>query len=178
MIEMALGVTVDDLIVRYCSVGDRIPVHHAVTVINEAFLVEIYESGDDGGAELGIHCELGAVPVAGRAEFAQLLEDNAAVLLFPRPGVLEELLAGEVFLADSLRGKACDHLALRSYGGVVGTWHPAGVLAVHAGFADEYVVKGIVEHVTHVKDTCHIGRRNYDCIGGPGIGLRVKTPVL
>ena len=44
---------------------------------------------------------------------------------------------------------------------MVRSGHPAGVLAVHAGLADENIVKGIVKHVAHVKYSRHIWRRNH-----------------
>ena len=61
---------------------------------------------------------------------------------------------------------------------MVGAGHPAGVFAVHAGLSDQHVVKGIVEHMPHVKDAGNIGRRDYDSIRFTGIRLRMEAAVF
>ena len=43
---------------------------------------------------------------------------------------------------------------------MVGTRHPASVLALHAGAAYKDILNGLVEHVSHVEYTRHIGWRN------------------
>ena len=159
MVEMALGVLVDYLIVRNGGEGHGIPVNHAYALVNPAFLVEIDESVDDGFRELRLHSEACAVPVAGTAKLSELLQDNAAVLFLPLPGMTQELFPADVFLGDALGLELGNHLAFSSYGSVVRARNPAGVLAVHAGLADEDIVKGIVQYMPHVQDSCHIGRR-------------------
>ena len=83
-------------------------------------------------------------------ELAQLLENDATVLLFPLPCVFEELLACEVALLDTLLGKLLHHLGLGCDRGVVGTGYPAGILAQHACAAHQNVLYSVVEHVSHV----------------------------
>ena len=93
------------------------------------------------------------------------------MLVSPIPGVLEELLTGEVVLLDALASEFLHHLGLRSDGGVVGAWHPEGVLSLHTGTTDEDVLNGVIQHVSHVEHTRHIGRRNNDRIGLASVGL-------
>ena len=65
---------------------------------------------------------------------------------------------------------------------MLGARHPEGVLPLHAGPSNEDVLNRIVEHVTHVEHTRHIGRRDDDCIGLAPVGLTreelVVKPVL
>ena len=73
-----------------------------------------------------------------------------------------KLWLGDVFLVIAHTLELGHHLALRCYGCVVCTGHPAGVLAVHTSLADEHVVQGVVEYVAHMKDSGHVWRRNYN----------------
>ena len=178
MIEMALGVFMDDFVVAHGCEGFRVPVDHPYAFVNPTFLVEIDEGIDDGFAEGGFHRKACAVPVAGGAELTELLEDDATVLFLPGPGVLKELFAGEVFLADSLVTELGHDFVLGGNRGVVGSGHPAGVLAVHPGLADEYVVKCIVQDVPHMEDAGYVGRGYHDGIGFPCIGLGMEEFIL
>ena len=82
------------------------------------------------------------------------------MLVRPSPGMLQELLAGEVALLDALLGEALDDLGLGGDAGVVGSRHPAGVLSLHSGAAYKDILNGFVEHVSHVEHTRHVGRRD------------------
>ena len=53
----------------------------------------------------------------------------------PFPGMLQELLARQVGLLDALSGQFVHHLGFGGNRSMVGTRHPAGVLAFHAGAA-------------------------------------------
>ena len=161
---MALGVLVDDFVVTHGREGLGVPVHHPDALVDPALAVEIHEGIDNSLGQRRFHRETGAVPVAGATQLAELLQDDSAVLLLPRPGVLEEFLAADVLLGDAHGLEFRDHLGFGGDGGMVRSRHPAGILAVHAGVADQDVVQGIVEDVTHVQDTRHIGRRDHDGI--------------
>ena len=64
MIEMTLGLLMYNFLVADSRMSFRIPVDHAYSPVNQAFLIEIYESVDDGFRQIRIHGELGTVPVA------------------------------------------------------------------------------------------------------------------
>ena len=76
----------------------------------------------------------------------------------PFPGMLQELVAGKVCLLDALCGKFVHHLGLGSNGCMVGSRHPAGILAFHAGTAYQNILNGIIKHVSHVegKNACWV----------------------
>ena len=88
MEEVALLLTVDDLLGREGGEGFRIPVHHAQAAIDETLVIEVDEDLDDALRALHVHGEGGTVPVAAGTQTAQLLENDAAVLVSPFPGVL------------------------------------------------------------------------------------------
>ena len=97
------------LLVDYLNVGEGrlclgVPVDHAQAAIDEALVVEVAEDAEHALAALVVHREGCAVPVARSTEAAQLLEDDAAVLVGPFPSVLQKLLARQVLLADALLG--------------------------------------------------------------------------
>ena len=178
MVEFARGVAVDDFFVADGGQSFRVPVDHTDAFVDVSFLIEIDEGIDDGFAQVGVHRELGAVPVATGAEFAQLAEDNTAVLFLPFPGVFEEFLAGEVFLADAFGLEFGDDLAFGGDAGVVRARDPAGVFAVHPRLADEHVVERVVEYVSHMQDARDVGRGNHDGVGRPIVGLGVEKLML
>ena len=178
VVELGLGLLVDHLVVAHSGQGLGVPVDHPHAAVDISFLVEINECVDDSLTESRIHRKAGTVPVAGCPEFLELLEDDAAVLLLPFPGMFHELLAGQGGLVDALLLQLGHHLGLGGDGRMVGTRHPAGVLALHAGTADEHVLYRIVEHVSHVQHTCHIGRRDDHSIWFPVIGFRMEKLVF
>ena len=100
------------------------------------------------------------------------------MLLFPFPGVLEEFFTADIFLGNAHALELGHHLAFRGNGSMVRSGHPAGVFAVHAGFADKHIVQGIVKDVSHVQDTRHVGRRNHNGIRLFFIGFAVEKLVV
>ena len=92
--------------------------------------------------------------------------------------MLEKLFTGEVVLLDALFGKAFHHLGLGSNGSMVGAWHPAGVLALHAGASHKNILNGVVEHVSHVEHTGNIWWRDDDGVRFTTIGLTTEQLVV
>ena len=85
VVQLAVLLGVDDLFIAQGRQGGRVPVHHAYAPINQPTLVELHEGVDDPFVVAFIHREPRAVPIATRAEFFQLLEDDAPVLVGPLP---------------------------------------------------------------------------------------------
>ncbi len=85
----------------------------------------------------------------------------------PVPGMLEKLLTGEVGLLYALRRELGNHLCLGGDRGMVGAGHPARVLALHSRTAYEDVLDGLVEHMSHMQHTGHIGGRDDYGVGFP-----------
>ena len=85
---MAFLLLINDLLCRKGGEGLRIPVHHAQTTVDKTLVIEVDEDFDHTLATSFVHCEGGAVPVAGCTQTAQLLQDDASVLMSPVPGML------------------------------------------------------------------------------------------
>ena len=155
----------DHLFVAHGGEGHGIPVHHAQATVHQAFLVEVDEHVDDRFAQVRLHGETRAVPIAARSELLQLLQDHAAVLLLPGEGVLQEFLPTDGALLDALLTEQSHHLCFRGDARMVGTWHPASVLALHACTPHQHVLDRIVQHVPHVQHTRHVRRRDHHGVG-------------
>ena len=96
VVKFALLLLINHLLVAEGGEGGRIPIDHANAAIDQPLAVQIAEDADDAPGTDIVHGKSRAVPVAGGTEASELLEDDAAVLLFPLPGVAQKLLAGEV----------------------------------------------------------------------------------
>ena len=181
--EFGVYFFVDYLLIRHSGLALRVPVDHAVAAVDMSFVVEVYKYLDYGFVVALVHGEAGAVPVAGSAELLELLKDDAAVLVFPLKGMLEEFVPADLSFFDALLAEHLYHLCLGGDGSVVGAGYPAGLAAFHARFADQDILDGIVEHVAHVQDSCHIGWRDDDSVGlfvriGSGLKESLVHPVL
>ena len=171
VVEFALLFTINDFLVGEGRLGFGVPVDHAQSTIDEPFVIEVYKHLEHALGTRFVHGEGRAIPVARCAQPAKLLEDDASVLFRPFPCVLQELLAGEVHLADALLCQFVHHLGLCSNRGVVGAGYPAGVFTFHPCAAHKNVLNGVVEHVAHVEHSRHVGGRNHDGIRLAAIGF-------
>src|SRR5207247_7915916 len=88
-----------------------------------------------------------------------LLLNCAAILFFPTPDTLDELLTSEVAALFALAGElALDH-HLGCDAGVVSAWEPERNIAEHAMPAHDDVHLRLIEHVAHVQTAGNIRRR-------------------
>ena len=144
------------------------PVDHAFTAIDQALFIKVHKDPLHTLRVVLIHGEALALPVAGAAEFLELLDDDAAVLVLPLPDFLQKFLAPEVVaMADDtlLFQRALDD-GLRGDAGVIGAGKPKHFLALHARAAGEDVLDGIVQDVAEGQDAGDIRRRDDDGIRG------------
>ena len=178
VVEFAVLLFVDNLLVTEGSQRLGVPVHHAYTAVDEPLVVEVTENLDDTFATCLVHREGRTVPVARSTQLAQLLQNDASVFVRPFPSMFQELLTREVSLLDTLLCQFVHHLCLSSDRGVVSTGHPARIVTLHAGTTYKDVLNGIVEHVSHVEHTRHIGWRDNDGVRLPSIGFRTKKLVV
>ena len=161
-VERALRGLHDHLFVGEARLRDRAPVHHALAAVDIAAFVERDESLQDRLRVAGVERVDRAVPVAGGAELTELSEDDAAVLVAPLGGDLDEFLAAEVvarltFLLTEFLFDA----GLRGDAGVVGAREPEGGFAFLTGAADHDVLQRVIEQVAHVQDASDVGRRDH-----------------
>ena len=178
VIEFAVLLFVDHLFVRDGGQGRRIPVHHPHAAVNLTLVVQVHENVDHRVAQPLVHRELRPRPVARSAQLLELFEDDPAVFFFPLPSVSEELFAREVGLFDTFGGQFLHYFRLGGDRRVVGARHPAGVFALHPRPAHQHVLDGVVQHVPHVQNPRHVGRRNHDRIGFAAVRLRMEKSVV
>ena len=171
MEQMALLLAIDHLLGRQGGQCLGVPVYHAQSTIDQSLVIKVYEHLDHTLRALLIHGEGGAVPVAAGTQTAQLLQDDAPMLIRPFPRMLQELLACQVMLLDALFRQFLHHLSLCSDGGMVGARHPQGVLTLHTGTTHQNVLDGVVQHMAHVQHTCYIGRWDDNRVGLTTIGF-------
>src|SRR5690242_1537710 len=93
---MALLLDHLDFFIRESGASGRVPIHHAFAAIDESLFVKINEDPLDTFRVLGVHRKPLAGPIARAAQLFKLLNDDAAMLLFPGPDVLEKLLPAKI----------------------------------------------------------------------------------
>ncbi len=178
VIELRVLILVDNLLIgEGCKCG-RVPVDHAHAAVYQSLVVKVAEHPDHTLRAHIVHGESGALPVARSTQATELLEDDAAVMLCPVPGMAQELLAGEVGFLYPLAGELGHHLGFCGDGGMVSAGHPAGVLSLHTGAAHEDILYRLVEHVAHVEHAGHIWRRDNNRVGLAAVGGGAEESVL
>ena len=81
------------------------------------------------------------------------------------PDPLDERLPAEVEAGEAFLGEqSLDHV-LGGDAGVIGARNPERPAAAHPLEADQHVLHGVVEPVTHVQHRRHVGRRHLDDVG-------------
>ena len=162
MPEMSFLILVLDLGVREGRLADRAPVDDPLAAVDISLLIEVQEDRLNRLRASLVHCKALALPVAARSELPKLLRDRSAVLLLPVPDLLQELLAADLALVDTLILQRVRHAHLGRDRGVVGPGNPQRLVSLHPSPADQDILQGLVEGVAHVQLPCNIGRRNHD----------------
>ena len=152
------------------SLAGGAPVDDARAAVNQALFIQAHKGFAHGAAEALVHGKALARPIAGNAQLAKLLDDAAAVFLFPGPGALQEAFAADVLLGDALGLERLDHLDFRGDGGMVGAGHPQGGVALHAMIANQHILRHFVQRVADVELAGDVRRRHDD---GEGLLVRV-----
>ena len=147
------------------------PVDDAASLIDQALFIEVAESlADSLGAGI-VHGEAAAFPVTGHAHALLLLHDTVAVLGFPVPHPLQELVPAQVVAGLALLlAENLFHLDLCGNARVVNAGQPQGGVSLHTLIAGQNVLKRGVKGVAHVELAGDIGRRHHD---GEGLFIRI-----
>ncbi len=96
MPEMAMLFRHDHLFIRQGSAGGWIPVDHSRAAINQAALIQLDKHPQHTVGVRLVHRESFAAPVTGTTQLLELLNDDPAMLFFPFPDFVEELIASEI----------------------------------------------------------------------------------
>ena len=151
-----------NLRIRYRGIAHRTPVDHPGTLVNITFLVHFAENFRDSLIAALIHRETLSVPVAGGTKLLELADDPPAVLLFPVPRTLKELLTPKVMLIDPLLLQFLDDLDLRGNACMVRSRLPERIVPLHSLKTDQNVLHRIVQCMSHMQLPCNIWRRDHD----------------
>ena len=171
-------ILVDYLFIRKSGLSLWVPVDHAYTTIDIALLIKVAEYFNNAFTTNVIHCESSTIPIAGTTKSAQLLQDNATMLVRPVPCMLKELFTSEVSLLYTLFSEATYNLCFCGNTCVVSTWNPASILTLHTGTSYQNILNCIVQHVAHVKHTCYVWWWNNHGVRLTVIRLRTEKLVV
>ena len=105
-----------------------------------------------------VHSEALPLPVRGTPQLLQLIDNRAAVFLSPVPAVFQELLPADGQLVNPLFLQGIGHLDFRGDGRVIRPRLPEGFIALHALVADQNILHGIIQGMTHMQLSGDIGR--------------------
>ncbi len=162
VVELALLDAVLDLQVRDGRLQAGRPVDQVLILIDQPQAVETDERLAHGGREAFVEREALALPVARRAQPAQLAGDVATVLLFPLPGAAQELVAADLQPGRALVAQHPFHLELGGDAGVIGSGNPQRGPTLHPRAADHQVFQGDEHGVAHVEFAGDVGRGDGD----------------
>ena len=148
--------------IRKRRLAARTPIDQAFASVNQALVIQRHKHFTNGARESFIKGESFARPVAGRADSANLVEDDPAVLLLPLPHALDEFFAAEVVPGQAFLPKLFLDDDLSRDAGVIHSRQPQRVESLHAFTADDHIMHRIVQHVAHVQRAGDIWRRHHD----------------
>ena len=161
MPEVAGLILVLDLGVGKSREASGTPVDDTVATVDQTLFIQVdeYVANRLGAALVKGKSLTG--PVAGGAQLLELTRDASLVFILPLPYSFQELFASEIVAGKSLLlAESLLYLDLSGDAGVVGAGDPQGVKALHALVANQNVLKGLVQGMSHVKLTRYVGGRN------------------
>ena len=150
----------------------RTPVHDVISAIDQALFVQPDKHLAHRGRKFFVHREVFAIPVDRRAQALHLVENRAAVKLFPFPDALDKLLAAQLAPLLAFFFEVPLHHHLRGDAGMIRSRQPQRDESAHPVPAHDDVHLRLVEHVTHVQPSSHIGRRQQQREHRPRLTLR------
>ena len=168
MPEMACLLFIFYLGIRNGGITYRTPVDDPAALVDPAFFVHLAEYFGNCLIAALVHGKTLSVPVTGGAKLFQLFNDPSAVLSLPLPGSLKEPFSAKIFLADAFFLQLFNDLNLCSDAGMVCSWLPECIIALHPLITDQDILHGIVKGMSHMELSCDIRRGNYDrkrCFG-------------
>src|SRR5262249_30113064 len=127
-----------------------------------------------------IKSEAFACPITRAAQLFELLDDDAAVLLFPGPDVFQKLFAADIIamLDQALLAQGFHDDRLGPNPGVVGAREPKYFFAFHPSLAGEDVLDRIIQDMAHVEHARDVRRWDDDGVSRLyGSRVRHEAPV-
>ena len=176
--EMTMIRLVLNLVVRESRTAAGTPVYDVVALVDEALVVKLGKDLRDSLRATLVERKALTRPVGRIAEHTLLMNNRSAVLLLPLPDALNKRLAPEILTALTLLAERLLDDVLSRDAGMVGTGEPKRILTLHTAPPDENILNRLVKRVTHMKNTRHVRRRNYNGIALAIARLLMKITVL
>ncbi len=162
VIEFALGVLMLHLVVGESCVAARTPVDDVVAFIDQAFFIEPYEDLADRPGQPLVHGEPLPLPVAGSAQFFELVDDGAALVPPPLPDLFDKGVATEIMASLAFQGQLPLNHVLGGDTGVIGAGNPHRIVPAHPVVTDQNILQGVIEGMPDMQNTGNVGGRDDD----------------
>ena len=163
IIERAFLGRRDDLFVRQRREGDRIPVDHAFTAINQTFVVKIDEHLLDRAHISFIKCITLPRPIRRTPQAFQLFNDDAAVFILPFHHAPEKFFAAEIVPGLLFRPPQMFlHRRLSGHSRMVDAGKPKHFVSAHPRTTREDILNGVVQYMTEGEHARDVRRRHHD----------------
>ena len=101
------------------------------------------------------------LPVTGTTHLLKLFRDDVMMLFLDAPCTFNELLTSEVLTSETFFLKLSLNDVLRSDSCMVRSWNPESRTTVHPLITYDYILKTVVEGMSHMEDTRYIRWRHY-----------------
>ncbi len=165
MVEVAVQVFVFHLQIGQGRAASAAPVDDVIALVDQAFVVELNENFSYRLGKPLVHGEALPVPVAGRTQTLELVDDGAAGGFAPFPDGCDELLPPQLVPVGAIGGQFFFHHVLGGDTGMIRPGHPQDAVPFKSAITAHDVLHGVVQGVSHVQHPGDVGRRNDDGIG-------------
>jgi hypothetical protein len=168
MIELSKGFLMLHFEIGKGGLAAGAPIDDVVTAVNQAFLIEADEHFPNRFGKAFIHGKPLPAPVTGGAQFLKLTDDCSPGLGLPLPDPFNELLPPQGVAVEAFgRELFLDHI-LSGNSRMVCPRKPEGFITLHPFESNQTILQGIVEGMSDVKHTGHVGGWDYNGVRRPG----------
>ena len=133
-----------------------------MSFVDQASLVQTHERFAHRPRQLRRQCVRRPIPIRGRADRAQLLEDDATLFLDERLRTADKRVPADIETSFPLLGNEPLDDVLRRDARVVRARHPQRLGTPHPRPANENILNCIGQAMTDVQDASHVRRRHHD----------------
>ena len=162
MIKMPCHINVLYLCVGNCSLTLRTPVDNLFPAVNIALFIQTAEGFQNSFGAALVHRKAYTIPVTRAAQLSQLVQNNAAVFLLPSPCAFQKALTTNILLGQPFGCHLLHNLQFRGNACMVNAGYPECVVACHSFPANQDILHGVVQCMSHVQLPCNIRGRHYD----------------
>ena len=119
----------------------RAPINDPIAAVDQPFVIKLTEHFDDRAVAAFVHREAFTLPVAGGAQFSELLHDRFTVVLSPLPCPRQKILSANIFFGQALFSHLLHNLYFGGNGCVIRARQPERLIPRHSLVADQHVLQ-------------------------------------